>query len=267
MINNIFPHKFDNTYKNEIAQIGDYILCYKDNHILLKEENKKLVIPRVEKNIKARYLFSIDEEKFFLVEHSEIEIDDKFCFYPVGILREFEPEYLAYAGICGRHIATFAHRSRYCGVCGEETVFSNTEQAVVCPKCNNTIYPCIMPAVIVGITYEDKVLLTKYAKGTYQNYALVAGYVEFGETLEEAVIREVKEEVGLDVYDVKYYKSQPWGFSNTLMIGYFAKAKNDKITLQLSELKEATWFAKSEINEIKPNISLGHEMILKMKNE
>lgn len=265
MINEIMPHKFNNLYKDILPKIGDYFLCYRGRQVLLLRQNDELVMPKITKETKGVFLFSIDEDDFFLIDEKDVLDLETYEFHPITILRQFKPSHLAYAGICGKHIYTFLIRSKYCGLCGSLTKHSHTEQAVTC-ECGNVIYPCIMPAIIVGITYKDKILLAKAARGDYHNFSLVSGYVEFGETLEEAVVREVKEEVGLDVYNVRYYKNQPWGFSNALMIGFFAEAKDSKITLQESELKEAKWFDKDEITDLNPKVSISHEMIQKMKD-
>ena len=132
----------------------------------------------------------------------------------------------------------------------------------MCPGCGMTEYPKISPAVIIAIIDGDKILLTKYAKRRYKNYALVAGYVEVGESFEDTVNREVMEEVGLRVKNITYYKSQPWSFTDTMMIGFFAQLDGDnKITRQEEELAEAGWFHRDEIPESDTKLSIGQEMI------
>ncbi|MGM9971151.1 MAG: NAD(+) diphosphatase [Anaeroplasmataceae bacterium] len=268
MINEIYPHKYDNSFKRVKPMIDDYILCFKDNNILLHRSFNHLELPKFEGLVKARYLFSIDEKRYFYVAYGDLyDLDESYEFCNTTILRTLEPELDAYAAICGKHYHYFLSHAYFCGCCGEKMVPSENEMANVCPKCQNIKYPDIMPAIIVGITYEGKLLLTKYAKGSYKNYALVAGYLEIGETLEECVKREALEEVGLELYDIKYYKSQPWGFSNTIMVGFLAKARSNKITLEKKELKEAKWFSPSEIERIEHPISVGHEIINGFKDK
>lgn len=268
MINEISPHKFDNSFKDIEPKIGDYLFCFKDNNILLRRTLNHLEIPKFIKKIKARYLFSIDDNAYYYVLYNDLyELDDSYEFLQTSLLRTYTPQIDAYAAVCAKHYHFFLLHAEYCGCCGEKMIPSNIEMANICPNCQNVKYPDIMPAVIVGITYNDKLLLTKYSQGSYQNYALVAGYLEIGETLEECVKREALEEVGLDLYDIRYYKSQPWGFSNTIMVGFLAKARSDKITLETKELKEATWFSKEEILLIENPISIGHEIINGFKND
>lgn len=126
--------------------------------------------------------------------------------------------------------------------------------------------PKICPAVVVAIRNGDKLLMSRYARGTYRRYALIAGYVEVGETFEECVRREVMEEVGLKVKNIRYYKSQPWSFSDSVMIGFTADLDgDDTIRLEEDELAEAGWFSRDEIVEYPPYISVGHEMMKAFK--
>ena len=104
------------------------------------------------------------------------------------------------------------------------------------------VFPKIAPAVIVGVTNGDKILMTKYAGREYKKYALIAGFTEIGETAEQTVEREVMEEVGLHVKNIRYYKSQPWGYDSDLLLGYFCElAEEHKIELDETELSLAEW--------------------------
>ena len=136
----------------------------------------------------------------------------------------------------------------------------------VCPECGQTEYPKISPAIIVAIKNKDKLLMSRYARGTYRNYALIAGFVEIGETFEDCVRREVMEEVGLKVKNIRYYKSQPWAFSDTEMIGFTAELDGDApIRLAADELSEAGWFTRDEIVESGHYIRVGHELMKAFK--
>lgn len=128
------------------------------------------------------------------------------------------------------------------------------------------IYPRINPAVIVGVTKGDKLLITRYRTG-YGNNALVAGFTEIGETLEETVAREVMEETGIKVKNVRYYKSQPWGMAQDILVGFYCDADgNDQIRMDENELKYAEWVKRDDIVLQPNNLSLTNEMMRVFKN-
>jgi NAD+ diphosphatase len=114
----------------------------------------------------------------------------------------------------------------------------------------------------VAIIDGDRLLMARSASGLFRRFSLIAGYVQFGETLEEAVQREAREEVGLRVKNVRYYKSQPWAFSDTEMIGFFAELDGSpEIALDDGELAEACWFTRQDVPEPVSTISVGSELI------
>ena len=128
-------------------------------------------------------------------------------------------------------------------------------------------FPKICPAVIVAVTDKDRILMSRYRGRAYRGYALIAGFVEIGETFEETVRREVMEEVGLKVKNIRYYKSQPWSFSGTLLMGFFCEldGEDETITLEEDELSEAGWYHRDEIPEDTSLISVGSEMKMAFK--
>ena len=136
------------------------------------------------------------------------------------------------------------------------------ERMMRCSQCGNMEYPRISPAVIVGVTDGDRLLLSRYAGREYGGYALLAGFSEIGESLEATISREVYEEVGLKVKNPVYYKSQHWGLTDTLLVGFFAELDgDDTITLDREELSMAEWIHRNDIPPADPNISLTGDMI------
>ena len=134
----------------------------------------------------------------------------------------------------------------------------------MCPSCGNIIYPRVVPAVIVGILDKEneKIILTKYNGRVTTNYALVAGFTEIGETFEETVAREVKEEVGLKVKNITYYKSQPWGVADDILAGFFCEVDGDRtITRDADELSLAQWMSREEVVLQLDDLSLTNEMM------
>ena len=164
------------------------------------------------------YLFSIDEQDCFLAECKETPVGYRYI-HPRDFLHQDVKNHVnIYAAFTAFHLQKWYRDNRYCGKCGNKTEHDHRERAMRCPKCGNIIYPRINPAVIIGITEKDRILLTRYAHG-YTNNALVAGFTEIGETLEETVKREAYEETGLKVKNIRYYKSQPWGIAQDILRG------------------------------------------------
>ena len=142
------------------------------------------------------------------------------------------------------------------------------ERMLYCESCKNMEYPKICPAVIIGVTDGNRILMSKYAGRAYKKYALIAGFTEIGETEEEPVKREVMEEVGLKVKNIRYYKSQPWSFSDTLLLGFYCDLDGtDQITLDEEELALAEGFDRKDIPEMETTESLTNEMIRHFKYE
>ena len=134
---------------------------------------------------------------------------------------------------------------------------SKSERALVCPSCENTVYPRINPAVIVAVRDGERLLVTQYAGRPYKNYALIAGFAETGETIEETVLREVKEETGITVKNPEFYKSQPWGFSDSLLFGFFCDLDGtDELTVDKTELETALWVQREDLPDDEETVSL-----------
>lgn len=273
MIQDIEPHKYDSTYKKFEVSNDDYIVAFNENKVILIKDNDEKRIPKYRDVIgilggldSLTYMFTIDEKRFFLALNACFKESEMFVKDSIQAFRTMAPQWMAFAGFTSYHLYMWYDSNRYCGRCGSSMKHSEKERALECTKCNNIRYPRISPGVIVGIIDNDKMLLTRYARGPYKNYALVAGYNEIGESLEETVRREVMEEVGLKVKNIRYYKSQPWGLSGSVLSGFFVDLDGDsKITLDQEELAEAIWLKREEIPEPELRISLTKEMIEKFK--
>ena len=269
------PCKYDPAYKKDKKpEMSDYLLHYEYNKVMLLKEKEGYRIPAFQDLLfeedfreKGYYLFSIGDRGYYLVDDMKVPEFGGFVLNGMQIFREMEPGYQAFAGITGSQIYRWRESRRFCGCCGGKMEPGTTERSMVCSSCGHTEYPKICPAVIVAIRKGDKLLMSRYARGTYHRYALIAGYVEVGETFEECVRREVMEEVGLKVKNIRYYKSQPWSFSDSVMIGFTADLDGDDvIRLEEDELAEAGWFSRDEIVEYRPYISVGHEMMKAFKD-
>ena len=137
-----------------------------------------------------------------------------------------------------------------------------SERMMHCEKCNNKIYPKIMPAVIVGVISGDKILVTRYKGRPYKGYALIAGFTEIGETAEETVAREVMEETGVKVKNIRYFGSQPWGIAQDLLMGFFCEADGDtEIKIDENELSWGSFISRDELDIEDEDVSLTNRML------
>ena len=159
------------------------------------------------------------------------------------------------------HLLRWDATHRFCGRCGTSTVDHADERAKHCPACGLVAYPRISPAVIVAVRRGDRLLLARNARRSGRMFSILAGFVEVGETLEEAVQREVREEVGIEVRNVCYFGSQPWPFPDSLMLGFTAEHAAGEIRMDPSEIAEADWFRVDEFPEIPGRISISRALI------
>ena len=177
-----------------------------------------------------------------------------------------QPKEQCFGLVTGFHLYNWYKGRRFCGTCGHKLIHDEKERMMYCPQCQSTEYPKISPAVIVAVTNGNKILMSKYAGRNAKRYALIAGFTEIGETLEETVKREVMEEVGLKVKNIRYYKSQPWGLSGSLLAGFVCDLDGeDTITLDENELAVAQWFEREEIPYDDYDVSLTREMMIQFK--
>ncbi|MFM6905106.1 MAG: NAD(+) diphosphatase [Acinetobacter tjernbergiae] len=154
---------------------------------------------------------------------------------------------------------------KFCSHCGHATEIHSKEYAMVCPACSYHQYPRVQPCIITIITKGDnEVLLAKSAHNKSNMYGLIAGFVEVGETLEEAVQREAFEEVGLKLKNIRYMSSQPWPFPSNLMIAFRAEYDSGEIQLQVEEISEAQFFRFDQLPEIPFKGSIAHAMIMQI---
>ena len=154
---------------------------------------------------------------------------------------------------------------KFCSHCGHATEIHSKEYAMVCPACGYHQYPRVQPCVITIITKgDDELLLAKSARNKSNMYGLIAGFVEVGETLEEAVQREAFEEVGVQLKNIRYMSSQPWPFPSNLMIAFHAEYDSGDIQLQLEEISDAQFFKFDQLPEIPFKGSIAHSMIMQV---
>ena len=184
-------------------------------------------------------------------------------FVPVAQLRNYQPKHRVFAGMVGYEYHVWYDTHHFCGRCGSKMQHGIVERMLQCPECGCMEFSRLFPAVIIGIVdrKRDKVLVSRYAGRQYKSYALIAGFCEMGETVEQTVHREVMEEVGLNVTNLRYYKSQPWPPSSSLLFGFFCDLDGESsITLDDHELEEAEWLSREDLPDDE-DYSLTREMM------
>ena len=267
MIQEIAPHRYDNHYEPLSPSPDDRVFLFSPPKMLAREgEGREIRFPRLKDFARLPgeliYLFSIDGEKFFLAQPDGEWEAPGFSLLHTGAIRGCTPPKLSFAAATAMQLSRWYRDNRFCGRCGGEMARDLKERMLYCPRCKNTVYPKISPCIITGITDGDRILLTKYARSGYNHYALVAGFCEIGESFEETLRREVAEEVGLEVENIRYWNSQPWSFSDSLLAGFFCDVRGSRTPrLVDGELKEASWFSRAEIPVSDDGVSLTRAMI------
>ena len=268
--------RLENEFHILCPQPEDIALCFQGNQVLLKRNtDDTLELPRIRQAAswsanwtawntdRFRYIFRMDGKNYFLwMGESEELADSAYTFESTRQLRQLISKDVCYAIMTAWHLFVWYRNNRFCGGCGTPTVHDDKERMLHCPHCGNMIFPRISPAVIVAITDGDRLLLSKYAGRSFTRYALIAGYIEIGETMEQTVQREVMEEVGLHVKNIRYYKSQPWGVDGNVLMGFYCDLDgSNEIHLDQTELALAEWHPRSNLPAKDDGISLTREMI------
>ena len=234
----------------------DYLFVFNENRELYLDEAKNL--PKSLKNFNVNFCLYIGNYKGRKAFAVNVESDD--TFNPLYDVYQINPDMY--------HIATKAVlvndwyiSHEYCGRCGTPNQLDEKDMMLKCPSCGQNHYPRIAPAIIVAIRKDDKLLMAQHNRHEKIRYALIAGFVEPGESIEEAVHREVLEEVGIKIKNLKYMKSQSWPFPNSLMLGFTAEYDSGEIKVDGDEIVRAKWFKKDEIIRYESDISISDWLV------
>ena len=278
MLQDMAHGRLENEYLEKSPQGNDPVLCIRGTEILLcRRPDDSLDLPTVDMvnrwaeeqgweswdETAFRYVFRhLDRDWFLWMGQTGEPAGADFHYEPARGLRQRTSKELCYGIMTGWHLYNWYRNNRFCGNCGAKTRHDGAERMVRCPECGNMIFPRIAPAVIVAVTDGDRILLSRYAGRAVTFYALIAGYTEIGETIEQTVHREVMEEVGLRVKNLRYYKSQPWGVDGNVLMGFYCDLDgDDTIHLDEKELSAALWCHRDAIPVEDDGISLTREMI------
>ena len=269
MIQDIAPDQLDNSYKTCDPRPDDHILFFDDEgKLYVRIESGRILFPAAKETTagSAVFLFSIGDAGWFLAPPESGTELPGFEYKTIRELRDQGRGKELFGAFTAWHLWRWYRDNRYCGRCGGETGLHETERALQCRRCGHVVYPRINPAVIVGVIRGDCLLITRYRTGFAHN-ALVAGFAEIGETLEETVAREVMEETGIRVKNIRYYKSQPWGIAADILTGFFCEVDGDRtITRDPDELSLAEWMSRDEVVLQPDDLSLTNEMMKQFRD-
>ncbi len=295
MLQDIDPYRFVNDFSWVKPEPFDRVLIYRDNAVVVLRSNDDVLrfpsykmlseagvvgpdvaIERTSSELPCRMdgkrlvsllLFTVGNTAYFRCGINDSALDmllgKSIDLVPVSMLRTYKPKYRVFAGMVGFEYHQWYDTRHFCGHCGAKMVHDLVERMVRCPDCGCMEFSRLFPAVIVGIVDRstNKVLVSRYAGRSFKSYALIAGFCEMGETVEQTVHREVMEEVGLTVCNLRYYKSQPWPPSSSLLFGFFCELDGDA-TLRVDhhELEEAEWLDRGNLPKDE-DYSLTREMM------
>ncbi len=281
MIQDIQPHKLENHYRIHAKPTENSPVYFfnKEKELLAHIEDEELRLPTLKEFQDANagaplceedlvFLFALDQTEMFLCMNKEAVTPEGCSFVNMRKIRyeHGADKTFVFPATTAYQLSNWYTDNRYCGTCGSRMRKRKTERAVECPECGRIVYPRILPAVIVAVTDGDKIVLTRYRGRGFKFFALIAGFTEIGETLEETVQREVMEEVGLEVENIRYYKSQPWGIDDDILMGFYCNVKGSRqIRLDREELKEGLWVQREEIELQPDDYSLTNEMMTLFK--
>lgn len=266
MIQDIYPHRFSLDYQVCAPREGDPVIIFQDNQVFLTQDHTyplyRKEITEGEGEGSYQFLFSIDGQKYFLALEPSAAGRAGLEAYPVRHLRDLRPMHLAFAGYTAWHLYAWYQNNRFCGRCGSRMEPGTDERKLVCASCHYQVYPRINPCIIVAVHDGNRLLMTKYANRVVTWYVLVAGFIEVGETAEDTVRREVMEETGVKVKNIRYFHSQPWGVPGNLTLGFTAELDgSDQITVDTGELAEARWFEREEVPVPDDSVSITAALI------
>ena len=242
---------------------------FRHDHLLVKITDETTSIPHLKdlsslnlKPVRQQYLGTLDGHSCYSVECADDAVaPEGMDFRGLRSVYKLIGKDMFRVARRAVHVKNWDRENQYCGHCGTPTETKENELAKVCPKCNLIQYPRLSPAIIVAVVKGNRLLLARAERFPPDMYSVLAGFVEPGESLEECVSREVKEEVGMEVKNIRYFGSQHWPFPNSLMLGFTAEYAGGEIIMDETEIVDAGWFKATDLPAVPGKISIAGRLI------
>ncbi len=246
-----------------------YWFAFRNDELLVKMADERTIIPCITdlssfnlKPVRTQYIGTLDERPCYSAElKKDVQAPEGMSFH--GLRQIFVPLGDDLFRIAGRaiQIMKWDQNHQFCGRCGNSTETVHTEHAKVCVKCGLRCYPRLSPATITAVIKGKRILLAHAGRFPSKLYSVIAGFTESGETLEECVKREIMEEVGIEVKNIRYFGSQPWPFPDSLMVAFTAEYAGGKIVIDKNEIADAGWFSADDLPGIPDKVSIARRLI------
>lgn len=245
-----------------------YLLIFNDNKLLVKIKEDMAAIPHLNELIdveleysKAIHFGILNGYDCYFAETFDNTLPKDYSFIELRQLGFVLGEETFLLSSRALHLLRWLKNNKYCSKCGTPVEIKQDENAVICPECGFVTYPRISPAIIVAVVKDGQLLLAHNSRFKNGMYSVIAGFVEPGETFEGCVEREVKEEVGIKIKNIKYFGSQPWPFPDSLMVGFTAEYAEGEIKVDENEIDAADWFKVEQIPKIPTSGSIARKLI------
>lgn len=255
---------------NTVLDEESLCFIYDKNKIMISIDEERVKLPLkgevkgLDDYIDYDYYLGIFEGKkcFAIAVKEGFKIPEGYRWNVINDELWLNDKELYFIAIKGNQLLGWDQSSAYCGYCGGKNERKVDERAKVCSKCGKVLYPRISPAVIVGVKKDKEILLAHNVHFKEGLYSIIAGFVEQGETLEEAVKREVYEEIGIKVKNIQYVSSKPWSSGDSLMMGFTAEYESGEIQVDGMEISDAGWYSKENLPKVLPlKVTTAREII------
>jgi NAD+ diphosphatase len=253
----------------ELGKISSQTPClfYQGDRILVLKQQDNFILPDYQQlnfilNTQSVFFMdAYDNTALLVADLADIKIPETFSFENTrDIYHYFNNAQRSWIAKTFGYVHWYRNH-RFCGRCAQENSLDTDEYAMVCPRCHIHFYPKVNPSMIVLVHKGSEILLARSPHFSPGTFSVLAGYVAPGETLEQTVMREVKEEVNIEVKNIRYHTSQSWPFPDTLMLGFYAEYAGGEIQIDNKEIEAAAWFTADNLPPLPRSISIARQLI------